>query len=81
MDIETLVMDLVAETLGGSLPPGGLHRNTPLLANPDFDSMAVTALLTGLEEQLDLRFDDGLDAQVFETIGSLVDDLTARRAA
>lgn len=47
--------------------------STPLLgALPELDSMAVLALITGLENQFGVAFqDDQLDAAAFATVGSL----------
>jgi acyl carrier protein len=47
--------------------------NTPLLgALPELDSMAVLALITGLENQFGIGFqDDQLDGAAFATVGSL----------
>lgn len=78
VNIEALVIELVSEILGAASAPGGPVSSTPLLGNPDFDSMAVASLLAGLEESLGIPFDDGLEAHVFETVGSLVDHLTTR---
>lgn len=40
---------------------------------PEFDSMAVVSVLTGLEEQFGIMIDDDeVDASIFETVGSLV---------
>jgi len=40
---------------------------------PEFDSMAVVSVLTGLEEQFGIMIDDDeIDASIFETVGSLV---------
>jgi len=46
---------------------------TPLLgALPELDSMAVLALITGLENHFGIAFnDDDLNADVFATVGSL----------
>ena len=39
---------------------------------PEFDSMAVVTVVTGLEEQFDIEVDDDdISAEVFETLGSL----------
>lgn len=48
--------------------------DTPLLgAIPEFDSMAVVSIITGLEDRLGIAVDDDeIDASVFETVGSLV---------
>jgi acyl carrier protein len=49
-------------------------RETPLLGSlPEFDSMAVITVITSLEERFDITVeDDELNAEVFETVGSLV---------
>jgi acyl carrier protein len=49
-------------------------RSTPLLgALPELDSMAVLALITGLENQFGIAFhDDQLDGAAFATVGSVV---------
>ncbi|MBU4424158.1 MULTISPECIES: acyl carrier protein [unclassified Acidovorax] len=53
----------------------GFTRDTPLLgALPELDSMAVLALLTGLENHLGITFnDDDVNGSVFATVGSLSD--------
>lgn len=39
---------------------------------PEFDSMAVVAVVTALEEQFDIEIDDDdITAEIFETFGSL----------
>ena len=50
-----------------------LSVNSPLLgAVPEFDSMAVVSVITALEDQYGFVVDDDeIDAEVFETIGSL----------
>ena len=50
-------------------------RETPLLgALPELDSMAVLALLTGLENHFGVTFsDDEIHGSVFATVGSLSD--------
>lgn len=47
--------------------------STPLLGVlPELDSMAVLALITGLENQFGIAFqDDQLDGAAFATVGSL----------
>jgi len=48
--------------------------STPLLGDiPEFDSMAVVSILTALEEKFGFFVDDDeIDAEIFETVGSLV---------
>ena len=50
-------------------------RETPLLgALPELDSMAVLALITGLENHFGITFsDEDLHGAVFATVGSLCD--------
>lgn len=58
-------------------------RETPLLgAIPELDSMAVVALITGMEEQLGILVDDDdIDGTTFATVGSLADFVSAKLAA
>jgi len=51
-----------------------LSEDTLLLgAIPEFDSMAVVSILTALEEKFGFFVDDDeMDAEIFETVGSLV---------
>ena len=48
--------------------------DTPLLGSiPEFDSMAVVSVITAIEENFGFIVDDDeIDADVFETFGSLV---------
>lgn len=57
--------------------------STPLFGSvPEFDSMAVVAVITGLEEQFDIEVDDDdISAEVFETLGSLTRFVEAKLAA
>ncbi|GAA4037912.1 hypothetical protein GCM10022281_18220 [Sphingomonas rosea] len=74
---------LLAETLGLSeARVAAFDADTELFgALPEFDSMAVANLLTGLEERFDLLIEDGdVEAEDFATFGSLtafVERLTA----
>jgi acyl carrier protein len=56
---------------------------TPLLGSlPEFDSMAVITVITSLEERFDIMVeDDELEAEVFETVGSLVRFVDGKLAA
>ena len=51
----------------------GFETTTPLLGSlPELDSMAVLALITGLENRFGITFsDDDLNPDVFATVGSL----------
>ncbi len=52
-----------------------VNDDAPLLgAIPEFDSMAVVSVLTELEEKFGFFVDDDeIDAEIFETVGSLVE--------
>ncbi|MEZ5490779.1 MAG: phosphopantetheine-binding protein [Gammaproteobacteria bacterium] len=52
-----------------------LTMDTSLLGGiPEFDSMAVVGVITALEETYGFVVDDDeIDAEVFETVGSLVE--------
>ncbi|WMS86210.1 acyl carrier protein [Pleionea litopenaei] len=74
-DIAKTVKSLLVDTLSLSISPDDLNDDTPLLGNfPEFDSMAIVSVITSLEETFEFTAeDDDLTAEVFETIGSLVD--------
>lgn len=59
------------------------NEDTPLLgAIPEFDSMAVIAVITELEEQLGIQInDDEISADVFENFGQLSKFVTQKQAA
>ena len=71
------VIDGVKRVLQETLQLGdrvqGFDESTSLFGSiPEFDSMAVVAVVTGLEEQFDIEVDDDdFSAEVFETLGSL----------
>ena len=67
------VADIVAATLQIGDRRAAMTSDTALLgAIPEFDSMAVVTVLTAIEEQYDVVVeDDEIDAETFETIGTL----------
>lgn len=71
----TDVLQVLDNALGLQGRALGFDRDTPLLgALPELDSMAVLALITGLEEHFGIAFsDDELEGAVFATVGSLCD--------
>ena len=83
LDRDSALRALLAETLG--LPAArvaAFDEQTELFgALPEFDSMAVANLLTGIEEQFDVLIEDSdVEAEDFMTFGSLsafVERLTA----
>jgi acyl carrier protein len=82
MDIHRTVLRILDEVLSLNGRSASFDRNTHLVgALPEFDSMAVVALITALEEQFGLVIDDDdIDGQTFATVGSLVDFVQARSA-
>ena len=73
-DVDAVLRGLLVEVLG--LPASRVarfDRNTALFgALPEFDSMAVATLLTGLEERLHILIeDDDVEAEDFMSFGRL----------
>lgn len=80
MSLHAEVLEALDEALSLGGRAQGFTRDTALFgALPEFDSMALVAVVGSLEDRLgiDLPMDD-LRAEVFETVGSLVDFLAAR---
>ena len=81
-DVEPLLRALLSDTLGLSKKRvAEFDGDTALFgALPEFDSMAVAHFLTALEERLGVIIeDDDVEAEDFETFGSLL--AFARRLA
>ena len=74
MNTEQEVITTLDEALSLQGRGTQFNRETPLLGTlPEFDSMAVITVITSLEERFDITVeDDELNAEVFETVGSLV---------
>ena len=73
-DVDSALRQLLAETLG--LPEdrvSSFDEGTELFgALPEFDSMAVANLLTGIEERFSVLIEDSdVEAEDFATFGSL----------
>lgn len=72
------VMQEVKQILGEVLQLGSkvnaFNANTELVGNvPEFDSMAVIGVITAIEARYGFVIgDDEIDADVFDTLGSLV---------
>ncbi len=83
MNVEKEVLRVLDEVLSLGGRSLGFTRATHLLgAVPELDSMAVVSILTALEEQLGIVVDDGdIDGSTFETVGSLVDFVSAQVSA
>ncbi|WP_405242494.1 acyl carrier protein [Lentisalinibacter salinarum] len=73
MNTEGEVLAILDETLSLQGRAANFTGDTPLLGSlAEFDSMAVMTVITSIEERFDVTVDDDeLDAQVFETVGSL----------
>lgn len=80
-DLFHAVRATLIDTLGLVMPARQLTRETPLFGHlPELDSMGVVLLLTALEDRFDLVLsDDEIDTHWFDTLGSLVMALAARR--
>ncbi len=73
------ILGLLAEVL--QIDTSGLDESTELLGGiPEFDSMAVVMVITALEDSMGISVDDDeISAETFETIGSLVSFVEAKR--
>ncbi len=82
MSVENEVLRMLDEVLSLEGRSAGFSRATPLLgAVPELDSMAVVSLITAMEETFGIVIDDDdVDGVTFETVGSLVDFVTAKMA-
>lgn len=67
------VSTILTEILGLPGQRAPLEAHMPLLGHlPEFDSMAVVAVLTAIEDRFGISIDDDeVDATIFETVGSL----------
>lgn len=72
MDTQTRLTRILRDTLMLETADRLTAETRLLGAMPGFDSMAVVALLTALEEEFGITVeDDEMSADVFETLGSL----------
>lgn len=73
--------DILAEVLQIGDRAERLEPESALLGNlPEFDSMAVVGVITAIEQRFDIVIhDDDLDAETFETVGSLVRFIDGKR--
>ena len=69
------IRNILDSTLGLNGRAQKFTRDTALLGNiPEFDSMAVVTVITSIEEHFGIVVDDDeVDAETFETVGTLVD--------
>ncbi len=81
MNLEREVLDLLDAVLSLGGRSAAFSRETALLgAIPELDSMAVVALITGLESQFGFEVaDDEIDGSTFASVGALVDFVASKR--
>ncbi len=74
MSVLDEIRNILAEVLQLADQGASLDAESALLgALPEFDSMAVVSVIAALEEQFDFDVDDDeIDAEVFESVGSLI---------
>lgn len=82
MEIKQEILGLLDEILSLNGRAATFTEDTALLgAIPELDSMAVVALITGMEERFDFAVDDDeIDGAVFATVGSLLEFVTEKLA-
>ena len=83
LNITQIIVRVLDESLGLNGRSATFTRETLLLgALPELDSMAVIALISTLEDQLDLVVDDDdMNGAIFATVGSLSDFVSRKLAA
>lgn len=82
MDTLARVKTILRDTLSLGERSDRLTRDSQLLGGiPEFDSMAVVTVLTMVEDELGIQVDDDeLSADVFATVGALVDFIDGKLA-
>ena len=82
MNTEKEVLPLLDEILSLNGRSAEFTASTPLLgAIPELDSMAVVALIGGLEERFGFAVeDDEIEGSTFATLGSLVEFVDGKLA-
>ena len=83
MEIKSEILALLDEILSLNGRAAAFAEDTMLLgAIPELDSMAVVAIITGVEERFGLVVDDDeIDGATFATVGSLIDFVKAKLTA
>lgn len=82
MNAQQEVLKLLDEILSLKGRSAGFTADTPLLgAVPELDSMAVVALIAGLEEHFGFSADDDeIDGSLFATVGTLTAFVDGKRS-
>ena len=77
------VKKILRDTLNLGDRADKLSAESPLLGGlPEFDSMAVVAVVTMIEDELGVTIeDDELSAEIFATVGSLAEFVAQKVAA
>ena len=80
--IEAQLKAILGDVLGLKDRGAGLTPESGLMGTlPEFDSMAVVSILTAIEERFGVTVDDDeVDADIFQTVGSLLAFVTAKVA-
>jgi acyl carrier protein len=83
MNVKDEVLRMLDDVLGLNGRAMTFSDSTPLLGSvPELDSMAVTSLLTAIEERFGFTIDDDeIDGSTFATVGSLVELVSAKVTA
>ena len=81
MDINKFTKDLLQQALHLDTEIGSFKDSTPLLGNVvELDSIGVVNVITLIEEQTGCIIeDDEINAEVFETLGSLATFIQSKR--
>lgn len=76
------VRNVLIETLELTQRPEELTRDTALFGSlPELDSFGVVQLVAAIEERFDITIeDDEFGAELFETLGTLVEFVDAKSA-
>jgi acyl carrier protein len=80
MDVMHEVVQVLDELLSLNGRAASFTRSTHLLgAIPELDSMAVVAVISGLEERFGIVIeDDDIGGDIFATVGSLTDFVNSK---
>lgn len=80
---DAAVREVLIEALELTQRPDELLRETPLFgALPELDSFGVVQLVAALEERFDITIeDDEFGAELFETVGTLTDFVSAKTSS
>ncbi|MBI4696624.1 MAG: acyl carrier protein [Gammaproteobacteria bacterium] len=80
--IEAQLKAILGDVLGLKDRGAALTPDSGLMGTlPEFDSMAVVSILTAIEERFGVTVsDDEVDAEIFQTVGSLLAFVTDKVA-